>query len=932
MRRPHSIHKVFASYITGVVLVTLAFLGAGWIWTELSRHRETRMSAYYKYLADQDKRLHQDMLLLNTSMAHARQIYSKTFDKELLMAVDGASMVLTALHSSTGGWNGESRDIVRVLSDLSRISGNESKSGSFFAFRPDGSVLIPPVWLTSGTTSLKQVVDFDGSDVYNAMLGSKEQPEGSYVDTRWLSVTLFDSTFTRRRACVKYVPAFNLYLGYDDTPERIEKELRKELLIALETNYRISKRLYVMLFGLDGRMFLNRMPNLNPGGYLWNFADSHGLPIFEMMLDSASGKGTGFVNYHYSDELNDTKHRIRMHMCYIKEWDQIMVIGESADSVFDVVGEAVDRSLVGVRVQLISFSLFILVLAVLLVGVSFWFSRRIRHGLDLFTRRMSEALRQRTEMVVDEFRFLELQQLAVAFSTLLKKRERVLSDLLESEERYRMIAFNVSDIIFTLTPDFRFSFVSPSVHQMLAYLPEQILLLSPESFLEIQHHRRVRVTGRYLMSRRYSAAERPKRVTVEFDMKRADGERVPVEVFINQVFDAKGNFLYLLGVARDISERRKAQVKLSESESRYRMISDNVRDVIWSCNNQMEFTYVSQAAFYLSGYQPDDLIGVSIKKILTPEGYSKLMTMLEDSQQGVVSGGVSQKSLVMELEHQHLNGKTYLAEMSISPVYKDRVQLIAFHGITRDISERIKAGQELLQSERKLREINASKDKFFSILAHDLRNPFSSLLGFASVLAERFDLFSDNEKVTIINQLKVSSESAYRLIENLLEWSRTQTNSLQLYPTSFDFSVLVYEAIRLHASQATRKRIEVTSEIPPGTMVYADKNMLGTVIRNLISNAKKFSFERGRVVVSYETSGDMITITVTDDGIGIPGQILPRLFRIDEKIKTNGTFNEPGSGLGLILCREFIIRNGGTLWVESESGKGSRFNFCLPVR
>ena len=225
---------------------------------------------------------------------------------------------------------------------------------------------------------------------------------------------------------------------------------------------------------------------------------------------------------------------------------------------------------------------------------------------------------------------------------------------------------------------------------------------------------------------------------------------------------------------------------------------------------------------------------------------------------------------------------------------------------------------------------NASKDKFFSIIAHDLRNPFSALLGLTELLIEQWDAIDEEIKISLLTDLQTSSKITYNLLQNLLEWSRSQTGKIKVETVRLDAGTLVTETINVLQKQAEIKEITIQNNIPAGTLCLADHNMISTVLRNLISNGIKFTNQGGMVKVNVTSKENMYQFSVEDNGVGMSDEIKSRLFRITEKIKRQGTAKEEGTGLGLILCKEFIEKNGGSIWVESEAGKGSKFFFTLP--
>ncbi len=235
------------------------------------------------------------------------------------------------------------------------------------------------------------------------------------------------------------------------------------------------------------------------------------------------------------------------------------------------------------------------------------------------------------------------------------------------------------------------------------------------------------------------------------------------------------------------------------------------------------------------------------------------------------------------------------------------------------------------QRTQELKELNATKDKFFSIIAHDLKNPFNTLMGFTELMLENLSDYSQDKLEEFITILYDTSRHSYALLENLLEWSRSQTGRLEMAPEKIKLHDIFNENIDLLSNNATKKKIKLLNTIDPDAKAFADSNMISTVIRNLISNAIKYTKASGSIIGSSKMANKMIEISITDTGIGIASNNLEKLFKIDVNYSTKGTANETGTGLGLILCKEFINKNGGKIYVESEYGKGSSFRFTLPV-
>lgn len=240
--------------------------------------------------------------------------------------------------------------------------------------------------------------------------------------------------------------------------------------------------------------------------------------------------------------------------------------------------------------------------------------------------------------------------------------------------------------------------------------------------------------------------------------------------------------------------------------------------------------------------------------------------------------------------------------------------------------------QIIEESEHELRLLNASKNKFFSIIAHDLKNPLHSVMGYSMLLSSEYEKFTESERRKFANDINQSTNSIFRLLQNLLEWTRSQTGQLSFEPKEVEFKKLLGNSVNVLYSVAKQKNITINFDFDEKLRLFADPQMIETVLRNLINNAIKFTPENGKIAVYAQENGQKVEVKISDSGIGISENELQNLFRIDSKVKRKGTNNEDGSGLGLILCKEFVEKNNGNIWVESSPGCGSSFFFSIPAK
>jgi PAS domain S-box-containing protein len=265
-----------------------------------------------------------------------------------------------------------------------------------------------------------------------------------------------------------------------------------------------------------------------------------------------------------------------------------------------------------------------------------------------------------------------------------------------------------------------------------------------------------------------------------------------------------------------------------------------------------------------------------------------------------------------------------------APIINSEGVLIGTFGITRDITVRKLAQEALQESETKLRELNAVKDKFFSIIAHDLRGPFNGLFGLLDMVREDFYELSQVDLKDNLDSINGILRNLFQLLEDLLEWGRIERNIIEFAPVTENISQTIRNVVDLYAVNAKNKNINLTLDLPESLFVKYDKKMVSTIVRNLLTNAIKFTESRGAINIIVKDEPKEVRISVKDTGIGISRKNLERLFDLTEYFSTQGTNNESGTGLGLILCKEFVEKHGGKISVETELNKGSIFTFTLP--
>ncbi|MCK4698989.1 MAG: PAS domain-containing protein, partial [Bacteroidales bacterium] len=327
------------------------------------------------------------------------------------------------------------------------------------------------------------------------------------------------------------------------------------------------------------------------------------------------------------------------------------------------------------------------------------------------------------------------------------------------------------------------------------------------------------------------------------------------------------------------------------------------------------------------------LYGYTYEQFVSEVGHNILNFSMNPKIETIFKKCISEKKSIVYTSHEQTrSGKRIWAQTTLTPILDRDNEVIMLIAIDSDISK-IKLAESKISAQRdNLEKLNAAKDKFFSIIAHDLKNPFSVLLSVTTSLSEGFDDLSETDKNMSINRINKSVTLLYNLLENLLQWSMSQTGRLKYSPEKNDLYLLVFHNISLLKMNAEKRNIKIINNLKDGLSVFVDMDMINTVIRNLISNAIKFNVDGGTIEINALQKNNMIEIEIKDTGIGLTDEDIEKLFRIDIKNTSIGSGNkEKGTGIGLIICKEFVEKNGGQIRVSSEIGKGSNFCFTVPI-
>ncbi len=495
-------------------------------------------------------------------------------------------------------------------------------------------------------------------------------------------------------------------------------------------------------------------------------------------------------------------------------------------------------------------------------------------------------------------------------------RKQMEAALKESEKRYRQLVELSPDAIIVHTKGKIIYVNEASLRLFGTSNRDDLINKSITNFLHPDSIDIVRARSKHLLKNGSNA------LLQEQKFLRLDGTSISVEVSASPIIFQNESSIQV--VIRDITERKHVENELRKRQLEVNTLLDSLPGLAFFKDKNFRYLIVNQRFCDAMGYSKEEIIGKTDFELLPRHIAEKYNT---DDLEVINSGNAH----YIREEQTIILGKLVTIGTRKVPLKDEAEQVVGLIGLGFDVTERKEAEEAIKKYSKELEEVNASKDKFFSIISHDLRSPFQGLLGISSIIKEEFDNLATDEIKLFINNLHNSAKNLFNLIENLLQWSRIQRGKLDLQPSVIELYEEVIYIINLLQQNAINKKIALINTVSRNIFVKSDINILTSTLQNLISNAIKFTRNGGEIKISSEIEDEFIKVTVSDNGVGIPEDNLQKLFRIDNQVSTLGTERESGTGLGLVICKELIEKQGGKIWVESKLGAGSSFTFTLPI-
>jgi PAS domain S-box-containing protein len=498
----------------------------------------------------------------------------------------------------------------------------------------------------------------------------------------------------------------------------------------------------------------------------------------------------------------------------------------------------------------------------------------------------------------------------------ISRRKQTEEALIESEKKFRTVIEEAIEIVYTINNKGYFTYINPAGLKLSGYSVDELKQLRYIDIIDPEYKQIVKkkFLKQYIERSPLSFTEYPFRTKTGETKWFSQNVRLIVE---------KGEVQGFYIISRDITDRRIAENALKESETKFRILTETTSSAIFWFSKE-KIIYANPASEKLFGFSYQEILELNFLDIVHPD-FKDLVI-----QKSFVNQKDGTAPLRYEIKIINKGGEERWIDFTSGAIlYEDKRVIL---GTAFDITDRKLAETEIKLKNEQLTLADSDKDRLMSILAHDLRSPFNALLGLSELLTQNIRKYDIDKIEKLVNHIYKSAQNTYNLLDDLLLWARSQSGKIPYEPQNLRLADICKDIVENLELNADTKNITINHFVTDEMNIFADIDMLKTILRNLISNAIKFTNIGGQINIRCEQTNSKITISVSDNGVGIAAEVIDKLFEISHIHTTKGTSNESGTGLGLLLCKEFVEKHGGEIWAESEEGKGSTFYFTIPYK
>jgi PAS domain S-box-containing protein len=862
-----------------------------------------------KQLIEGEKKLFLKIAVQNVKsyLEYANSTADKKMKEKLKNAVYNAlNQAQTIYHlNKNSRTEAEIKELVKnTLRELRYFDGR----GYIYLIDMDGKLLMYPHKSISEGCNLLGIHDSTGKSMIKEQLEIIKNKDEAFHTYYWTKPWTNDTTFHHKTSFVKRLEPFGWLIGCGEYSDDHLIKTQQEALDYLKNSYSPEDwNLFINHY--DGTSIIINSNKYKAGVNIKDISDDNGLKVFEEELKIAQSGKPDYLNYSWPV----SKNKYTPKLAYIDRFEKWNWMIGASSSLQKVDSYELQRTKTFYK---ISWLRILVILLLSIPFVLFIFNQirktkgKLEEDFNFLFKQIEVAVSERKSPFKNKYRIAEFSNVSEKIDQLLSKHLSNIKALKESEEKFRILVEHAPLVIVGFDNQGIIRIWNKQCEKFFDL--EQKTVLNKPAPLDI------------LLDN-----EAKKRVLKRMITNDPEFKLVPIKLK-----NGKSAYQYWasfkisdnlnIWVGNDVTKLKETENELLRSRNFLDTLLESIPSPIFYKSISGEYLGGNKAYFNLVGKEKEEILGKGVHELF-PE---RLANFYYEKDQEVFGGRCSQYEFVFGTDENHTRNYTFYK----APFKNNEGKVEGLICVMLDITDRIQIEEELKSNQEKLKALNATKDKFFSIIAHDLINPFNVMINSGAILAESLREKDLAEAEDMINMLNPAIKNAYDLLVNLLEWARSQTGRIKILPKKVKIEEELNPVVDLMTDLAKAKNIKLIKEISYNPEINIDTNMFETIARNLISNAIKFTPEGGRIVVDTAHQGEYVKFSVKDNGIGMDKEMTEKLFQIDKSITRNGTNEEPGTGLGLFLVNDFVQMHNGKITVDSQVGEWTNISVWFPLK
>jgi len=891
-----------------ITISTVLILGVivfGIVTEYIEKNDKTKLE---KSLIEEEKRIFLKLTVNNaiTYMDYIQSSTSQLLKENLQINVTNAWEQAMNIYKDNKGKKSDGEIKKLIISALKPLRYFDGR-GYIYIIDMKGILLQHPYYPELVGTSILEMKDISGINMISEEVKLMEKNREAFYTYLWSDTKGNNSLAYKKTSFLKRFEPFNWFFGCGEYENEFENHVKKETLEWLKKSYN-PKQCNLFINQFDGTSLIINSKQFKAGVNIKDLSDNNGKKIFQEELKIAyMGKGD-YLYYNWPDSNGIYIPKLAYVTGYSK-WNWMVGASSDLDKLnYMQLSEKQNTHLI-IRYRVFFFTFFLLFMFLLLLHFIKKTNKIIEKNFITFLKQFENFVAEKNPLKIVDINIEELQKLSLDINKLLLIHIDYVKSLTESEEKFRVVVDNAPVMIMGIDSDGKVLLWNQKCELFFGYNKEDVI----GKFAPVKQ-----LFGDELVNELKEEMFKPNSNYSLFPVILKNGTKA-YQYWAS--FKISENLIIWVG--NDVTALKNAETELIENRNFLDTLLQSIPTPIFYKGIDGKYLGANSSFYELVNKTPDEIIGKSVFEL-----YSNNLAIKYNQMDEAVFRGESQKyDNKFGEEGKETKDFTYYK----APYFNSKMEIAGLIGIMLDISERVKIEKKLKEQECELRELNSTKDKFFSIIAHDLKNPFNVMLNIGEMISESLKAGELKETEEYVKILNAATRQGYDLLVNLLEWARSQTGSINYSPKYQLINDTLINISELFDAMMVSKEIKFTTAIEKNLEIPIDINMLNTILRNLLTNAVKYTPRNGAIKLEAYRKADCVEICVSDSGIGMTSEDTEKLFSINKCQSHNGTEGEVGTGLGLILCNEFVKKHSGNISVESELGKGTSFRVSFPI-